>query len=167
MITLTLPYPISANVYWRSFVAGKRVMTAPSWEATLYKRDVANLARVAGIRKPITGRVHVDIKLYPHRPQDWVKRAEKNPLNWDDDVMCIDLDNARKCLYDAMKNIVFEDDKWVWSDSAQRMEPDGGEKRVVVTVSQIVRAIVQPALPLDLPIPLPPIVIAPTTEVPF
>ncbi len=28
-ITITLPYPISANRYWNSFPLGKRIMTAP------------------------------------------------------------------------------------------------------------------------------------------
>ena len=146
MIALTLPYPISANRYWNSFPLGKRIMTAPSSEAKKYKREVARIARAAGITEPIRGRVHVDIKLYPARPQDWTRRAQKNPLGWDDDVRCIDLDNARKCLYDAMKNVVFEDDRWVWEDTGKRMEPDGGEARVVVTITKLHVEPVQPSL---------------------
>lgn len=136
MITLTLPYPISANRYWRTFMPKgfKAPVTTVSQEAKDYRRAVAQLAREAGITTPIVGRVHVDIELYPQRPQDWAKRARTNPHGWDDDVRCIDIDNARKCLYDAMKNIVFEDDKWVWSDTARRMEPDG-EARVVVRIT--------------------------------
>lgn len=138
MITLTLPYPISANVYWRSFPLNGRIMTAPSGEAKRYKREVAKIAAAAGILDPIKGRVRVHIALYPQRPQDWARRARKDPIAWDDDVRCIDIDNARKCLYDAMKNVVFDDDRWVWSDSAERMEPDG-EARVVVTITSIAR----------------------------
>lgn len=144
MLVLVFPYPVSANVYWRTFVVGRRAMTVPSDDAKAYKADVARIARNRGITKPIIGRVHVDIELYPQRPQDWVKRARANPTGWDDDVRCIDIDNARKCLYDAMRNIVFEDDKWVWSDSAKRMEPDG-DARVVVKISEVARA----ALPVQ------------------
>lgn len=145
MTTLVLPYPISANRYWTQFTLNGRQMMAPSKEAKAYKREVAWLARAAGIREPIKGRVRVCLYLYPARPQDAAKRAQKDPMNWDDSVRCIDLDNARKCLYDAMKDIVFEDDRWVWSDGGERMEPDG-PARVVVTVEPIVRNSRQPAL---------------------
>jgi crossover junction endodeoxyribonuclease RusA len=144
-ITLTLPTPISANAYWKSFVIGKRVMVAPSHEAKKYKKMVAMVAMAAGIKSPIKGRVHVHIDLYPRRPQDWEKRAQKNPTNWDDTVQSIDIDNARKCLYDAMKNLVFEDDKFVWSDSAKRCEPDG-DARVVVTITPIETEVMQGSL---------------------
>lgn len=111
-------------------------MTYVSAEAKAYKQEVGWLAKQAGVRSPMPGRVEIDIKLFPRRPQDWAKRAQKNPGRWDDDVQCIDLDNARKVLYDALKGIVFDDDRWVFRDSGQRMEPDG-EARVVVTVRQI------------------------------
>lgn len=148
---LTLPYPLSANRYWTSFKLGNRMMTAPSSEAKKYKRDVAILIRRAGITKPIQGRVRVGIELYPQRPQDWQKRAKRDPLTWDDDVRCIDLDNARKVLYDALKGLAFDDDKWVFEDHAKRMEPDG-EARVVVMIEPIVMQSPQPALLPDAPI---------------
>jgi len=90
--------------------------------------------------------VHLDLALYPHRPLDWAKRAQKDPVGWANTVQCIDLDNARKCLYDALKNLVFEDDKWVWSDAAKRMEPDEHGARVVVTITPLVTDHVQGAL---------------------
>lgn len=130
---LVLPYPISANVYWRTRVAKNMAMTYVSTEAKAYKTEVALRVKQAGIRKPLLGRVMVDIKLYPQRPQDWATRSRKSPTSWDDTVRCIDLDNARKVLYDALKDLAFEDDKWVWQDTAQRMTPDG-EARVVVTI---------------------------------
>jgi len=79
--------------------------------------------------------VHID--LYPKRPLDYAKRAQKFGENWDDSVMCLDIDNARKVLYDSLKGIAIEDDKWIWSDSANRCEPDG-DARVVVTIKPIV-----------------------------
>ena len=137
-ITLTLPYPISANRYWRTYVPKgfKAPVTTLSSEAKAYKKLVAGIVHAAGIRQPFDGRVAVDIALYPNRPQDWQRRAKKNPECWDDDVLCIDLDNANKVLLDSLKGLVFHDDKWVRKLFGERMEPDG-EARVVVTISQI------------------------------
>lgn len=135
-IELTLPYPISANRYWRSFSAGKRVVTVPSPEAKDYKQSVQLIAQAAGIRAPINGRVHIHLQLFPHRPLDWQKRMRLHGASWDDTVQCIDLDNARKVLYDSLKGVAIEDDKWVRSDSGERMEPDG-EARVVVTITAL------------------------------
>lgn len=135
-ITLTLPYPISANRYWTQFVLGKRVCQAPSTEAKQYKRQVQKAAVLACIGQPIAGRVRVEVKLYPQRPQDWARRAQRNPLTWDDDVRCLDLDNANKVLFDALKGVAIEDDRWVREIHSVRMEPDG-EARVVVTVTPL------------------------------
>lgn len=135
MIELVLPWPVSANRYWRSFVprGHSRAIVCLSNEAKAYKREVAYLARQAGLRQPITGRVEVGIVLYPERPLDWQKRAQRDPLTWDDSVRCIDLDNARKVLYDALKGVAFEDDGMIFADHSRRAEPDGAA-RVVVTV---------------------------------
>lgn len=140
-VVLTLPYPLSANRYWASRVAKINGVLMPltyvTTDAKAYKTEVAWLAKAAGVRRPMTGRVAVDVRLYPARPADWAKRAAKDPIGWDDTVRCIDLDNARKVLYDALKGVVFEDDRWVREDSAKRMEPDG-EARVVVTVRKMI-----------------------------
>lgn len=148
MITLTLPYPVSANVYWRSFVprGHSRAIVTLSDEARAYKSTVGKLVRAAGILAPIAGRVAVSVLLYPARPQDWARRARKDPMSWDDDVRCIDLDNANKVLLDSLKGLAIEDDKWVRKLWAERMEPDG-EARVVVSIAQLVRA---PAPQLDM-----------------
>lgn len=112
------------------------MMVAPSKEAKAYKADVAKRAQLAGITTPIKGRVRIDIKLYPKRPLDWQKRARLHGAAWDDTVECLDLDNARKVLYDSLKGVAIEDDKWVRYDTGERMEPDG-EARVVVTITEI------------------------------
>lgn len=137
-IVLVLPYPISANRYWRTFMPKgfKAPVTVCSSEAKAYKAQVGWLAKAAGIRKPIAGRVAVSYTLYPKRPQDWAKRASKDPAAWDDSVLCIDLDNAQKVLMDALKGVVIDDDKWVRRIEAERAEPDG-EARLVVTVRPI------------------------------
>ncbi len=141
-ITVSLPPPVSANVYWRTRVVKGVAMTYVSAEAKAFKSEVGWLLKAAGIKTPFQGRVAVSLKLYPHRPLDWAKRAQKLGVGWDDSVRSIDLDNAIKVTLDAMKGIAFNDDVWVRQIEAERMEPDG-EARVVVTV----RKIAAPTLP--------------------
>lgn len=151
MITLTLPYPISANRYWAHRVVtpkgGKAMaLTYVTNEAKAFREQCAWAASRV-IRQPFEGRVAVQLQLYPQRPQDWARRAAKNPLNWDDDVRCIDLGNAEKVLSDALQGIVFTDDKWIWDLHKKRMEPDG-EARVVVCITPlVVEAAPQASLP--------------------
>lgn len=114
----------------------KAPVTTLSAEAKAYKNEVAWIAKQAGIRKPITGRVSVSYTLFPNRPQDWAKRAARDPLGWDDSVQCIDLDNAQKVLMDSLKGVVIEDDRWVRRIVADRAEPDG-EGRLVVTIEAV------------------------------
>ncbi|SAL59520.1 Crossover junction endodeoxyribonuclease RusA [Caballeronia peredens] len=148
MLTVTLPYPVSANRYWRVRVVKGVAMTYVSAEAKSYKADVATIVRAAGARAPLAGRIAIDYTLFPKRPQDWQRRARKLGDAWHDDVMCLDLDNAQKVLLDALKGVAFEDDKWVRRISASRAEPDG-EARIVVRISQI--GTPQPQAALDLP----------------
>ena len=138
MIELTLPYPISANRYWRSFVprGHTRVIVTLSDEAKAFKNQVGWMCRAAGVREPIAGRVSIEILLYPKRPLDWERRMRKNPLAWDDDVQCLDLDNANKVLLDSLKGIAIDDDRWVRRIVSERMEPDG-EARVVVRITPL------------------------------
>lgn len=146
MITLALPYPLSANRYWRPVPIGKHITIVPTKEAKAYRLDVAWRAKAAGIKTPIMGRVAVDVRLYPNRPLDFKKRQREHGAAWDDTVMCIDLDNANKVLLDAFKGVVIEDDKWVRRLTSERMEPDEHGARVVVTIAPI--AVEQPQLEL-------------------
>ena len=64
VIRLELPYPLSANVYWRSRVIKSggtwRAMTYVSSEAVEYKRQVAEIARAHGAeRKPMAPRCRI------------------------------------------------------------------------------------------------------------
>lgn len=140
-ITLTLPYPVSANRMWRTYMPKgfKAPVTVLSSEGKAYKAQVCGLAKIAGVKAPITGRVAIDIRLYPNRPKDWEKRAKRDPMAWDDTVLCLDLDNANKVLFDALKGVAIDDDKWVRRITSERMEPDG-EARVIVTITPIVSA---------------------------
>jgi len=136
MITLTLPYPLSANRYWRPVKLGPRISIVPTKEAKAFRAEIAVACHDQGVRAPITGRVHVDVKLYPGRPLDWQKRMRKEGGAWDDTVRCIDIDNANKVLLDALKDVAIDDDKWVRKLTSERMEPDG-QARVVVTITAI------------------------------
>lgn len=136
MIVLTLPYPISANVYWRATVRAGHAATYVSPKAQQYRDQVAWICKAKGIRQPIAGRVEIAVQLYPHRPLDWARRVRKQGQEWDDSVMCLDLDNANKVLLDSIKGIVIQDDKWVRKLSSERMVPDG-EGRVVLYVRAI------------------------------
>lgn len=150
MIELALPYPISANRYWRPVNIGKHVTIVPTKEAKAYREAVGWQARAAGV-KLITGRVSVEIELYPHLPNDWQKRQREHGDAWDDTVQCLDLDNANKVLLDALKGVAFDDDRWVRSLSSRRMEPDFNGARVVVRIAPV--AYLQPQIGLDLPVP--------------
>jgi crossover junction endodeoxyribonuclease RusA len=136
VIELVLPYPISSNRYWRPVHIGHHITIVPTKEAKAYREQVGYLVRAAGVFLPIPGRVAVDVQLFPKRPIDWVKRAKKDPEQWDDTVMCIDLDNANKVLLDSLNGEAIEDDKWVRRLTSERMEPDG-EGRVVVRITRL------------------------------
>lgn len=146
-LTVTLPWPVSANVYWRTRVVKNVAMTYVSSEAKAYKAEVGYLLEAAGCTTPFPGRVEVHMTLYPHRPLDYQKRMRTLGASWDDGVRSIDLDNAIKVTLDAMKGIAFEDDVWVRRIVAERAEPDG-VARLVVRVSQIIVESPQPVLEL-------------------
>lgn len=114
-------------------------MTYVTPEAKAYKEQVGMMAKAAGV-KPIVGRVAIVIEMYPHRPLDYLKRMKAHGDLWDDSVQCIDLGNAEKVLSDALKDVLFGDDKLLHDIHLKRMEPDG-EARVVVTIRPYVRMV--------------------------
>jgi crossover junction endodeoxyribonuclease RusA len=136
MIVVTLPYPLSVNRYWMPVKMKKHMAVLPTKEGKKWRADAVAMCRAQGVVAPIIGRVHIDVKLYPSRPKDWKTRQRKHGAEWDDSVMCIDIDNANKVLLDALKGVAIDDDKWVRRLTAERMEPDG-EARVVVTITAL------------------------------
>ena len=93
---LTLPYPPSANRYWRNF-RGRMVVSA---EARAYKRRVAGIF-IQERPAPFIGVVNVRIAVY--RPQ---RRG--------------DLDNTLKVLLDSLKGLAYDDDDQIVSIAATR-----------------------------------------------
>jgi crossover junction endodeoxyribonuclease RusA len=144
-IRMVLPYPISANRYWRPVHIGKHITIVPTSEAKAYRHEVAVLARKAGVHI-LQGRLALSVQLYPHRPLDWAKRARKDPDNWADTVQCIDLGNCEKVLSDALNLVTWRDDKQLHRITLERMDPDEHGARVVVTITPIVRQAIAPRL---------------------
>lgn len=136
-VSLVLPYPISANRYWRSFAVGGRAIVTLSPEAKAFRENVQWLAAAAGVRKPLTGRVELTVQLYPKRPLDFAKRARKDPDGWEDSIQCIDLGNCEKVLCDALNGIAWVDDKQIRRMILLRESPDEHGPRCVVTFSEI------------------------------
>ena len=91
-LTVTLPWPPSANAYWRPS-RGRGLV--PSEEARRYKAAVAEIARTLALL-PLTGRVRATINAYRPRKTG-------------------DLDNISKVLLDALSG-------WAWLDDSQVVE---------------------------------------------
>jgi crossover junction endodeoxyribonuclease RusA len=121
-IALVLPYPVSANRYWRSFVprGHKRAIVCLSDDAKAFKREVGWIAREAGVTVPFVGTVELHIRLVP-----------KNRV-------CMDLDNALKVTIDALKGIVYADDAQVYRIVAERADPDPTGARTEVSICPLV-----------------------------
>lgn len=138
---IVLPYPVSANAYWRTVTsqkrdaqAGVRVVahTIVSEEGREYRKRCAWIVAQV-IRSPIVGPVLLYGNLYGQRPADWSKRARKNP-NWFDEARIIDTGNADKVLQDALNGIAYADDKQVRFLLMQRREPDDAGARLEVFI---------------------------------
>ncbi len=112
-LELTLPYPPTANTYWRH-VGAKTLLSA---KGRAYKVNV--YARLMPLRlRPITGRLWMEVDVYP---PDNRRR---------------DIDNLQKALWDSMKGLVYLDDSQVDDFRVVRREVVRGGK-VVVRVREI------------------------------
>lgn len=112
MMTFTLPFPPSANRYWRMY-NGRMVVSA---EATAYKMQVMAATRETHARM-FTGNVSVTVRVY--RPQ---KRG--------------DLDNSIKILIDSLRGIAYADDSQIVALHAYRAD-DRHNPRAVVTIEEV------------------------------
>ena len=102
---LVLPYPISSNRYWRSFVpkGWTRAVVHLSEEAKAYKTQVAWLAKVGGFKEPTTKPISLTLVLCPRRTNDEGKVIG----------VTMDLSNCLKIAEDALQGIVYENDRQV------------------------------------------------------
>lgn len=111
--SLTLPYPPSANRYWRK-TRGRMVVSS---EARRYKRDVASL--VSPINVAFVSKSLVAVTMVLYRP----RRSG-------------DLDNRLKVVLDSLNGIAYEDDKQVVEIHAFRHD-DKKNPRVEIEISEI------------------------------
>lgn len=111
-VTLTLPYPPSANRYWR-YVRNHPVVSA---DAKAYRDGAGMMARHQGIA-PFTGKVAMYIELY---------RPQKSG----------DLDNRIKILADALKGVAYNDDDQIVEIHA-RLHDDKANPRAEVEIRQV------------------------------
>ena len=111
-IRLTLPPPISANRYWRTF----RNRTVVSAEAKTYKTTVGWIARAA-IDEPLQGDLCVTLRVY--------RKAKRG-----------DLDNYNKVLLDSLSGIAYTDDSQVTELHAYRYD-DKTNPRVEVEITPL------------------------------
>lgn len=139
MIELVLPYPVSANRYWRRYLpkGHRSPVTTLSSEARFYKRDVGKIAQLAGIERPLCGRLKFEYALSPKCPKDAARRMKRDPGSWDDSVQCIDLDNAQKVLIDALEGIAYPDDRMIWKIVGERIKPEDENGKVYVRITPV------------------------------
>ena len=133
MPELILPYPPSANRYWRIF----RNRAVPSSDASAYKRHVRALARSSGISDPTIAPVSLALILRPLRPLDGDKRERLHGSEWHLNLRCIDLDNALKVALDALQGIAYANDRQVRSIYIERGLPvNGGALEILWTTME-------------------------------
>jgi crossover junction endodeoxyribonuclease RusA len=136
-ITLDLPWPVSTNSLYEiapivrkgktvngRFIKGTtKAGLRLTAEGRRFKEDVAWFAYRAGVRSPLPGRVRVRVTIYPQQPKDWQVRQRKYGDRWEDDVRCLDVDNALKATLDGLKGVCFGDDRFVWDVQSRRAPP--------------------------------------------
>lgn len=115
-IDLMLPYPPSANRYWRTF----RGRPTVSSEAKAYKEVVADLVGQR-VREPWTGPIRLEVDIFRPRKAG-------------------DLSNTLKVLEDALRGVVFVDDSQTVEIRLVRHE-DAKHPRAQVRVSELVSAL--------------------------
>ncbi len=113
-VSLSLPWPPSANRYWRH--VGNRVLV--SKEALLYKKHIGLLS-LLWKRPCLMGRISLSIQAFP--PD---KRAR-------------DIDNLLKVTLDALQYAnLFENDSQIDKITIERMEQrKGGE--LIITINEL------------------------------
>lgn len=121
---LDLPYPVSANRYWRSLGRGRVVVSEQGQD---FKRAVRKRAVAAGLVEPLDGPVSIQIFMHPKQVKDHVARERKHGPLWHLAVRCIDLGNSEKILSDALNGLAWKDDRQIVEIIKRRAYPiDGG-----------------------------------------
>lgn len=99
ILNLLLPYPLSANEYWRHTNKGVYV----SSKAKLYRQKVFCIFRNQyKSMKPFDGLVKLNIVFHPKKNKDGSASARR-----------LDLDNVLKITLDALNGLAYVDDKQI------------------------------------------------------
>lgn len=108
-VKLVLPYPVSANRYWRTFpyidkkTKKPMAVTVPSSEAKAYKEECGWRAKVAGFKEPSSKPIEIaSITLCPRMNKDGSASAT-----------VLDLGNCWKVVEDALQGVVYVNDKQI------------------------------------------------------
>ncbi|WP_432785038.1 Crossover junction endodeoxyribonuclease RusA [Oligella sp. MSHR50489EDL] len=108
---LNLPYPVSANRYWRTAVVNGRVRTYRSKDANDYRKVVAWIAKENGL-KAHDGDFKIALEL--HQRLTKAKTASR---------VCLDIDNAIKVALDALQGFLYKNDNQVIEIHAKYGKP--------------------------------------------
>lgn len=100
---LDLPYPVSANRYWRHF----RGMTVRSADAMKFIANVKKSALTHGLR-PLAGEVELCVVFHPKLTKKGAEYKRRQ-----------DLSNTIKVVEDALIGVAYADDKQVTSIQAK------------------------------------------------
>ncbi|MBK1780576.1 RusA family crossover junction endodeoxyribonuclease [Advenella sp. WQ 585] len=119
---LKLPYPVSANRYWKTRAVKNFAQTYLSAEARDYRRQVM---RIAADFRAVQGDVSIGLVLAP-------KLTKKNEAS----KVLMDLDNSIKVTLDALIGVVYVDDKQVKRITAEYGQPEVGGA-LYVTVKEM------------------------------
>jgi crossover junction endodeoxyribonuclease RusA len=109
VLEFTLPYPPTANTYWRN-VNGRMVTSAA---ARAYKEEVGWTIKTK-VKDPLPGDVYVKVKIFRPRKIG-------------------DLDNSLKILLDSLKGLIYLDDDQIVEIRASRFD-DKTNPRAEITV---------------------------------
>jgi crossover junction endodeoxyribonuclease RusA len=125
MITLRLPYPVSADDSGAPVDVGKIAMTYVSAEAKAYKAHVGWIAKASGV-KITSNSISFAYTLHP-----------KLTVKGEASKVRLDLSNCLKVVEDALNGIAYVDDKQVIEIHGKIGEPvkDGA---ITVTITPIV-----------------------------
>ena len=115
MIQFTVPGTPVPKGRPRSFVRGGKVGHYTPKKTADYEKAVRMLAQAAmGCRKPINGAVAVEITLFLTPPKSWSIKKRNAAMSGEIfPTATPDIDNCTKAIFDAMNDVVFDDDKQV------------------------------------------------------
>lgn len=118
---VVLPFPPSANAYWRTF----RGQVKQSAQGRLYKALVERLLR-ARVPSLMTGPLNITMDIF--RPAPTHANFAKSQAR--------DLDNNNKVLLDALQGVLFENDSQVYRLETEHWDHEPENPRVQIIIEE-------------------------------